>query len=539
MFFGYIDLNSIISYAMYLVQVIFVLIMTYILKILLLEVSHYFAVKKFKNIKGVATYYHFFEGISSLFKVWDGKDRLKAIAEQIAKTDDHMIVSNMQGCDWGTTYICLNTHVAIKDFFQQEINCTDKKLVNDVFPINFGFGTEGGQKGLDNRAIFHEFFLYDRIKTLYEPMDAIINIKIKEFIKEKNITKNEFTKVDVRDFFDKIMADWISFVLFGNESTEELIVDLTKYPEIINTTLLKRCSLNNKKVNLLEMISVYSDTCVQFFFDAFLILFDGWPYYFGLKEIYREHKIFWEVISKEIILIYEKRYAEYVKTGAKFKYTNLIDVLIEHNYNCIKNNNHKDIKSHSFIAGVITGIGFAGYDTSMQTSTSCVMWMVKQHPDWIAKIRNEGVDSLEKIKTNNSLDLVIKETLRLYNPTVQSFTRKVIKDMKITGVNIPKGTMIFVSTGSNCQKSAFIDSRKFRPERHETEVPSLKTYEFVPFMEGKRKCLGYRFAFMMMRLMIGYTMSKFEMQIDDDFDIVMELWLYKVKDATINLKLRN
>ena len=111
--------------------------------------------------------------------------------------------------------------------------------------------------------------------------------------------------------------------------------------------------------------------------------------------------------------------------------------------------------------------------------------------------------------------------------------------MMIAGVNIKKGAMIVVSSGLGKYKSAYIDSRKFRPERFETEVPALQRYEHIPFYEGKRKCIGYNLALMNMRLLIGYTINKFELKVDDDLEIIMDIFLYKVKNPFIKIKLRN
>ena len=207
---------------------------------MIVEVSHYFAVKSYSGIKGVTTYYHFLNGLMSLKNSWDGKDRLKVINDKFAENDDHMIVSNMPHTDFGTVYVCLNSHEAIKDYLMKEMESTRKDLTNGTIPINFGFTSQSGKEGLHNRAIFNDFFIYDHIQSLYDPMFSIINTHLNQFIKEKNIKNNEFTQINLREFFQEIMIDWTSLLLFGCESAEELNVDLTKYPEITKRTHLKK-----------------------------------------------------------------------------------------------------------------------------------------------------------------------------------------------------------------------------------------------------------------------------------------------------------
>ena len=401
------------------------IVLSYILKILIVEVSHYYAVKSYSNTKGVKAYYSILTGFMSLYHKWDGKDRLKEINDEFSKNpNDHMVVSNMPHTGFGTVFVNLLSHEAIKDYLMKETAYTIKDLSNGILPMNLGFVTQSGQTALNNRAIFSDFFIYDRIQSLYDPMCTIINTHFNKFIKNKNIKNNEFTQINLHDFFCDITIDWTSLLLFGCESAEELNIDLSKYPEITKRTNLKKLFKDKKEENIIKVICLYSEMILEFFFDPILFLFGGWPYFFSTTEIYRDHKALTKFMNKIIIDFYQKRYNEYVQTGAKSKYVNIIDLIIEHNYNCIKNKNHKDILDNEQVIGSIIAFSFAGFDTSLQTSSSCIMWTAKNHQNWLDKIRNEGVDNLEKIKVNHSLELVMKETLRLQNPALMSFARR-------------------------------------------------------------------------------------------------------------------
>ena len=505
-----------------------------------MELSHYYAVKSYSNIKGVKQYYSLLGGIMGLYGQWDGKDRCKVICDEVAKSSDvNMIVSNMINTDFGTVFVSLISHEAIRDFLMKETEYTKRDISNGVFPTKFGFGQENGQKGLNSRAVFTDFFIYDRIKSLYDPMNKIINTHFNEFIKNKKIKRNEFTQINLHDFFCGIMLDWTSLLLFGCESSEELNIDLTKYPEITKRTHFSKFFENKKQENIIKIIVLYAEMTTNQLFDPILMLTGGWLYFFSVMEIHRDYKALIKFLDKIIYDFYEKRYNEYVKIGAKSKYTNIIDLMIEHNFNCIKDNNHKDFQDKENIIGNIIVLAFAGFDTSLQASTSCIIWTSKNHQDWIDRIKNEGVENLDQIKVNCSLELVIKETLRLYSPALASFPRVVIKDMVISGVKIPRGSMLNVATGINKWNDRFIDAKKFRPERYETEVPKLKYYEYIPFYEGRRKCLGYNFALMNMRLMIGYTINTFELKVDDGFEIIMDKAVYQCSNPLVKIKLRN
>ena len=165
-------------------------------------------------------------------------------------------------------------------------------------------------------------------------------------------------------------------------------------------------------------------------------------------------------------------------------------MIIHHNKKCEKLGTPVDCLSEKDIIGDIGAFQFAGLDTSLQASTSCICWLAKKYPEWIEKIKEDGLDNIDQILKNKSLDLVIKETLRLNGPIPGAFFRRVIKDMEITGVNVPKGTVIFLPMTLTKFHPHFINPTEFRPERFDEEVSKLQYGTYIPFYEGKRKCIG-------------------------------------------------
>ena len=219
---------------------------------------------------------------------------------------------------------------------------------------------------------------------------------------------------------------------------------------------------------------------------------------------------------------------------------NILDLMVEHNHDCLKTNNHKDIIKNKIIVGNITAFLFAGFDTSLLTTSSGIMHIAQSHQDIISKLRKEGLQDMNSIKKNNYLNLVMKEVLRLYNPSQVCLPRILIKDAEFAGIKCRKGSFVLVPTGITKWKDKYIDAKKFRPERFETEVPKLQKFEFLPFFEGKRKCVGYNLAEMNIKFLMGYLMNNLEMEVPEKHQIIMGVdGLYKCLNPMINIKLKN
>ena len=120
-----------------------------------------------------------------------------------------------------------------------------------------------------------------------------------------------------------------------------------------------------------------------------------------------------------------------------------------------------------------------------------------------------------------------------------TFPKLITKDMTLAGVNYKKGNIIVVPVAWKRHSKSYINAKEFRPERFEEEVPSLERYNYVPFYEGKRKCIGYVLAQMNMNLLLGYVIDKLDFKVEKDYKISMGYdAVYNVTNPIINVKLR-
>ena len=237
-------------------------------------------------------------------------------------------------------------------------------------------------------------------------MYQTIEKHFEEFVKSNNITNTEFKEVDLRDFLGKVMLDWISLLLFGFSSAEELKIDLNNHPDILNGEY-RTHSLKNTTTNLVSIAAFFIEESLDMFKDVFNKTLFGLPFALGVKKVYRSHKILKEFLYNEIKKVYLKRYNESENSEAKIM--NVLDLQIQHNKKCEIDKNFEDLIPEELMITNIIAFFVAGYDTSLQASMSGIMNMAQKRPDWISKIKNDSVKNIEDIQKNYSLDLAIKE----------------------------------------------------------------------------------------------------------------------------------
>ncbi len=114
------------------------------------------------------------------------------------------------------------------------------------------------------------------------------------------------------------------------------------------------------------------------------------------------------------------------------------------------------------------------------------------------------------------LELVLKETLRLY-PPVGLIPRQVVKDFECGGYTIPAGSQIHMSPHLLHRHPAhWDDPERFWPERFETSAVSRRALQdgaFLPFGSGIRRCIGDQLASIQVKLLIATTLQRVRLDI--------------------------
>ena len=224
--------------------------MALVLRILIMEVIVYFKVRSYRNVPGVATYYFPLMGWLNMVNK-PAIDQHTEISEFFREhSDKHMIISNRMG---DITVLTISGQ-SIKDLVLKERDYLDRVPIPgfDIDGNKLGFSVTGGSHAMMMRSVFVDFFTFDKIQALYEPMYRIMETHFAQFLKNKGISKTETKEVNLQNLFAPIMTDWLVLFLFGFESSKDLMMDFTDYPEILNGEFVDKMPLDaNNRVDVL------------------------------------------------------------------------------------------------------------------------------------------------------------------------------------------------------------------------------------------------------------------------------------------------
>lgn len=165
----------------------------------------------------------------------------------------------------------------------------------------------------------------------------------------------------------------------------------------------------------------------------------------------------------------------------------------------------------------------AAHDTSTIT-LSTMMQYLGQHPDWQERSREESLalgpsPSLEELRALPSLDLVMKECLRLVTP-VPVLARRTVKETEVLGYTIPAGAYVAVVPHfTHHMPEVWPDPERFDPERFSPSRREDKVHRYAwqPFGGGVHKCLGMYFADAEVKTVMHHLLHRFTWHVDPGY----------------------
>nr|AZJ25116.1 CYP341W1 [Cydia pomonella] len=129
--------------------------------------------------------------------------------------------------------------------------------------------------------------------------------------------------------------------------------------------------------------------------------------------------------------------------------------------------------------------------------------------------RRATVEDLSRLKY---LEMVIKESLRMY-PPVPAVVREPIDDIKLpNGTTLTKGIAIVVYIWAVHRNPHYWgdDADSFRPERF--LEPLKHPAQFIPFSWGMRNCLGYQYAMLSLKTVTSTILRRYQVLPPADLD---------------------
>ncbi|KAL0090762.1 hypothetical protein F4703DRAFT_1970018 [Phycomyces blakesleeanus] len=171
----------------------------------------------------------------------------------------------------------------------------------------------------------------------------------------------------------------------------------------------------------------------------------------------------------------------------------------------------------------------AGHASTASSISFCI-YHLAMNKDVQNKARKEALDILgddanistptvNECKHITYINMIIKETLRLNAPFGTLFERIATEDVTLSGVFIPKGTIISVDIETIHKNPAIWKSPTvFDPERFSKggEHDQHEGITWAPFSDGNRKCLGINFSMAEQQVILLMLLKHYEWDLSEN-----------------------
>nr|DAB41768.1 TPA_inf: cytochrome P450 CYP405A14 [Calycopis cecrops] len=165
----------------------------------------------------------------------------------------------------------------------------------------------------------------------------------------------------------------------------------------------------------------------------------------------------------------------------------------------------------------VTLVSYTGHYTTTMTMAHTLYCLAK-YPEIQKKVIEEQRkilnNDLSKNPTNHDLnqmkylEAVIKESIRVV-PTVTKIGRQLHEDLHFKDGRVaPAGTSVIVFyEAMYADPKIFPEPEKYNPERF---LGTMHTFAFVPFSAGPRNCIGFRYAWVVMKSTLSHILRRYE-----------------------------
>ena len=187
---------------------------------------------------------------------------------------------------------------------------------------------------------------------------------------------------------------------------------------------------------------------------------------------------------------------------------------------------------------------FAGHDTTA-TSISWFLYALGRHPQYQEKILEEYYEiakteelSLDILSKLTWLEACIKESWRIY-PVAPLIARQIYHPITILGHEIPVGSTVLVNSFLLHRDTRYFpEPDTYRPERFLPNGPKYPSYAFIPFSAGSRNCIGWKYATMIVKVLILHILKNFKVEsldTEDQLRFTSELVLHNANGLRLKI----
>lgn len=181
----------------------------------------------------------------------------------------------------------------------------------------------------------------------------------------------------------------------------------------------------------------------------------------------------------------------------------------------------KGIVADQEVRDLVNLIIFGGHDTSAFT-IAMTIFLLATHPDVVSRVMDElnevlgdqPIDAdltMDQVNQLTYLEQVIKETLRLH-PVAPILPRRCTEDTKLTNFVLPAGAEVVISVMTLHRRKDIWgdDANLFNPDHFSKEAMSNRSpYTFMAFSNGSRYCMGQRFAFISIKIILAKLLRRY------------------------------
>lgn len=164
----------------------------------------------------------------------------------------------------------------------------------------------------------------------------------------------------------------------------------------------------------------------------------------------------------------------------------------------------------------------AGHDTT-SAALAWFWFVLSQQPEAEARVIRE-IDtvcgqrrpSVQDVPRLKYLEMVVKESMRLYPAAGFLFGREAVQDVELGGHTLRRGAWVFIAPylvhrdPKNFPQPEVFDAERFSPER----IDEIPPYAYIPFGGGPRICIGNSMATMEIMLLAATVLQQFRLVLD-------------------------